>query len=104
MAAPQARSWENLPAACLYEVFCRVPCAEDRDRAYRACPAWLKALKDCRPPKVPPALPWLLLPAPNPDGSARFVCVLSGCRVHQDHHFPTIIPCGARCFGSHDGA
>ncbi|RLM69380.1 hypothetical protein C2845_PM17G05420 [Panicum miliaceum] len=104
---PAPCSWADLAADHLYEVLARVPCPVDRHRARLVCRAWRAAAAfdpPAKPPPLPRALPWLLLPAPylDPDGATRAVCcVLSGCRVH--HHL-AVTPPRARCFGSHNGA
>ncbi|OEL33656.1 hypothetical protein BAE44_0005325 [Dichanthelium oligosanthes] len=99
MAAPPRprRSWAGLPAAPLLNILRRIPCPEDRHRAFVAFRSRRAAAADLTPRK----LPWLLLPTPNPDGSPRAGgCALSGCGVH---HHVTFAPRGARFFGTHDG-
>ncbi|OEL22462.1 hypothetical protein BAE44_0016519, partial [Dichanthelium oligosanthes] len=79
-----------------------LPCKADRGRVSLVCKAW-RAVMGRLNLEAPRPLPWLLLPTPSPDGGStrRVACVLSGCRVH---HYLTIKPPRARCFGSHDGA
>ncbi|RLM80792.1 hypothetical protein C2845_PM12G02230 [Panicum miliaceum] len=102
MAAPQPPptpgSLVSLPDELLHSVVNHIPCKADRARMSAVCKAWREVLARL---KAPAPLPWLLLPTPFLDGSTRVACTLSGFRVH---HYLTINPPGARCFGSHDGA
>ncbi|OEL24658.1 hypothetical protein BAE44_0014324 [Dichanthelium oligosanthes] len=91
-------SLEDLPDDILRMILSRIPCRVDRVPIALVCPAWRDMIRRHRA-QAPPPLPWLL--TPFPDGSIHVVCVLSGCRVHQNL---TINPPGARFFGSHDGA
>ncbi|OEL24657.1 hypothetical protein BAE44_0014323 [Dichanthelium oligosanthes] len=96
---------ENLPDDIQRRILSRIPCIADRGRMSLVCHAWRGLIRKQRNQFVPllprpRPLPWLLLPALFPDGSARAACVLSGCGVH---HGLNITPLGARCFGSHDG-
>ncbi|CAL5060619.1 unnamed protein product [Urochloa decumbens] len=103
-AAPQPpplpESMANLPDDILLSILSRIPCKADRARMSIVCKAWRAVLVRLKAPRPRP-LPWLLLPTPLLGGSTRVACALSGFRVH---HYLTIIPLGARCFGSHDGA
>ncbi|XP_062197331.1 uncharacterized protein LOC133900231 [Phragmites australis] len=101
---PPPSSLAGLPSAALHEILARVPCSFDRGRVPLVSRAWRRAIAHFPPPAPPHPLPWLLLPSPSADAdvSTRVVCVLSGCR--RVHHYLTVHPRGARCFGSHDGA
>jgi hypothetical protein len=98
---------DGFPDDLVLLILGRIPCKDDRGNMSLVCKAWhdrIDRLIKTKPvPPTPPTLPWLVLPAPNSDGSFRFVCILSGSRAHHEHRFSSNIPLGARCFGSYDG-
>ncbi|RLN27927.1 hypothetical protein C2845_PM05G28850 [Panicum miliaceum] len=92
----EPRDWGTaLPDDVTTEIASRLPCRTDRRKMAAVCRAWRAR---AQVPPLPPALPWLLMPAA---GSTHVHCFLSDCRVHHGIYAP---PHGARYFGSHDGA
>ncbi|KAG2556774.1 hypothetical protein PVAP13_8NG150801 [Panicum virgatum] len=108
MDAPPRKSLQDLHMDTQRLILSRITWSVDRGRVSLVCRAWRDMVRSHRHTVVgrrlplPRPLPRLLLRAPIPAvGSARAVCVLSGCRAH---HYLAIVPPDARCFGSHDGA